>query len=457
MLDAAEIDVAPNLLNTLNPAVRLPLVKDQSSALQFQGNFGVFRTYVPSRFGGVLEVGCNSTGAQVVVAYQGNPVVDAAGKAVPKGATVKATIPSGQFGWFDIAVSGVSGTYSMWALFSEIGIARDGSSDSADPLIPWNFWYFPFAKSRADFTAWGSSKLQPCTKYETAFGKSNVLQWEKDNHNDPDGTQLGWVGHCHNSAPASILFKPPDPAGKTVGSTNFSCEELKFFAAEFYGQKGVDNSPWGLPGTGPMGRQGFFQENKPEDNPKRFGTLIAGLHNALRTTLHDNRQAGFMDMRDVSGSDPAAVWNQAIYKYVAQMWETTPVGDWHDIQVQNTLFGNEDVMPADFSSSGSPAKIVANGPGAGGTPKDAEWDPTAISRNGLLNYRVIFKPDGDINATHANNEWQSAQTGDGKTGLYGPRFLFVPSKPGVNPGPDGNTNIDPGDTTSLLELRDSFK
>ena len=166
MLDSAKF-VAPNLINTLNPGVRLPLVQDQSSALQFQGTFGIFRTWVPSRFGGVLEVGCNQSGAQVAVEFQGNPVVDAAGNPVPKGSTVKCTIPSGHFGWFDIAVSGVSGTYSMWALFSEIGVARDG----ADPLIPWNFWYFPYARSRAEFTAWGSSTLQPCTKYETAFGK----------------------------------------------------------------------------------------------------------------------------------------------------------------------------------------------------------------------------------------------------------------------------------------------
>ncbi len=450
MLDSAKF-VAPNLINTLNPGVRLPLVQDQSSALQFQGTFGIFRTWVPSRFGGVLEVGCNQSGAQVAVEFQGNPVVDAAGNPVPKGATVKCTIPSGQFGWFDIAVSGVSGTYSMWALFSEIGVARDG----ADPLIPWNFWYFPYARSRAEFTAWGSSTLQPCTKYETAFGKSNVLQWEKANHNDPNGTQLGWVGHCHNSSPASIVFKTPDPAGKTVGTTTFSCEELKYFAAEFYGQKGNDKFSWGLPGSGPMGRQGFFQQNKPEDNPKRFGTLIPDLHKAIRTLLKDNQQAGFMDLRDVSGTDDSAVWNQAIYKYVAQMWETTPVGDWHDIQIQTTLFGNEDVhAPADFSSSGSPATIVA---GVGGAPSDAAWDSSAISRNELLNYRLIFKPDGDINATHAKNEWQSAQTGDGATGLHAPRFLFIPQKPGVNPGPDGNTNIDAADIITLLDLRDSFK
>src|SRR5579884_3944640 len=270
-----EVRVAPNLVNTLNPAVRLPLLENQGSALSFQGTFGVFRTWVPSRFGGVLEVGCDQPGAQVVVTFQNNPVVDGGGNPVPKGPTVKCTIPAGQFGWFDIAVGKVSGTYRMWAMFSEIGLARDG----ADPLIPWNFWYFPYAKSQAQFTAWGSSGLKPCTKYEQAFGKTNVLQWEKANHNDPTGTELGWVGHCHNSAPASILFKTPNAAGKTVNGVNFICEELKYFAAEFFGQKGDEGFSWGLPQT--AFRKGFFQQHKPEDNPKRFGTIIPDLHKAL--------------------------------------------------------------------------------------------------------------------------------------------------------------------------------
>ena len=451
MFDADEVDVAPNLINTLNPAVRLPLLESRAVGLTFEGTFGVFRTWVPSRFGGELEVGCDKPGAEVVVTFQDNPVVDAAGAPVPKGSTVKCTVPAGQFGWHDIAVGKVSGSYRMWATFSEIGIAREG----ADPLIPWNFWYFPYARSQAEFTAWGSSGLHPCTKYETAFGRSGVLQWELDHHNDPSGTQLGWVGHCHNSAPASIIFKTPDPAGKTVGGVAFSCEELKYFAAEFYGRKGNDHFGWGLPETG--FRKGFFQEHKPEDNPKRFGTLIPDFHKAFRSLLRDDQRAGFMDLRDISGGDHSAVWNQAIYKYVAQMWETTPHGDWHDIQVRTTLFGNEDKIPGDFSSSGSPARITATGPGPGGTPKDTFQDSsTPIFRNEILRYRLIYKPDGEINAKHAKNEWQSAETEDG-TGLHAPRFLFVVDKPTGNSDPDGNTQIDLGDIPALLELRDVFK
>lgn len=205
----------------------------------------------------------------------------------------------------------------------------------------------------------------------------------------------------------------------------------------------------GLPESG--FRKGFFQENKPEDNPKRFGTLVADFHKAIRTLLVDEQRGGFMDFRDSAGTGPEEVWNQAVYKYVAQMWETTPHGNWHDIQVETTLFANEDSMRPDFTSSGSPATVSGN-------PKDAvlNSDADAIFRNDLTRYRLIFKPDGDINATHANNEWQSVTSADG-TGLYAPRFLFVPQKPTGNSTPDGNTTIAVGDIAGLLELRDTFK
>src|SRR5204863_8147210 len=123
----------------------------------------------------------------------------------------------------------------------------------------------------------------------------------------------------------------PDPAGKTVGGVHFTCEELKYFAAEYVGRAGSDTTPWWVPGSGRMGREGFFQEHKPEDNPKRFGTLIADFHKAIRNVFLIDQKAGCMDLRDASGAQHEEVWNQAVYKYVARMWETTPHVDWHDI------------------------------------------------------------------------------------------------------------------------------
>ena len=47
-----------------------------------------------------------------------------------------------------------------------------------------------------------------------------------------------------------------------------------------------------------------------------------------------------MDLRDSSGSDDSAVWNQAVYKYEAHFFETTPHSDWMDLQVK-TVFEEE--------------------------------------------------------------------------------------------------------------------
>ena len=69
MFDCGEIRVAPNLINTLNPTTRLPLLEDESLALSFEGTIGMFRTWVPSRFGGTLEIGCDQPGAKLKQAH----------------------------------------------------------------------------------------------------------------------------------------------------------------------------------------------------------------------------------------------------------------------------------------------------------------------------------------------------------------------------------------------------
>ena len=193
MFDCGEIRVAPNLINTLNPTTRLPLLEDESLALSFEGTIGMFRTWVPSRFGGTLEIGCDQPGAKIAVAYKKSPAVDDAGNPVAKSSRVVCTVAPGQFGWWEIAVDKVAGTYRMWALFKEVGIARDGSSDDDDPLIPWNFCIFPTPKACKLFRLGAARICSRVKKYETAFSKAGVLDWEKAHHNDPTGTELGWV------------------------------------------------------------------------------------------------------------------------------------------------------------------------------------------------------------------------------------------------------------------------
>jgi len=452
--------VAPNLLNSVGPWRRLPLVETEDDALPFEG-LGLFRTYVPSNLGGLLEIACDQPESQVTVSYPkpGDVLKDLADKPIAPAQRFVYPVRLGEHGWFYSAVGKVKGSYNVWARFWEIGLAREAEDDNAEPLIPWNFWYWPNAASRKEVTAWGSSVLQPCQKYEAAFGRSGVLDWEEAHHNDPDGTKEAWHGHCHNSAPAAMIFKPPPDEGLTMGGQSFSCEELKFFATEFVGRYGDVRGIWGLPGSGPLRRRGPYHENKPADKPELFGKLVGDFHQNLARELLRNYSPLLMDLRDSTGSDHAEVWNQAIYKYVAQFYETTPHGDWKDIQVTTWLHANEDTLPAGFKSSGLPAQVVARGPRAEGKPKDAvpAPSPPAIRRDQVLCYQLIFKDGGAVDTKNPKNRW-SSNTFRG-TELFAPRFMFVPHKVRATPDPegDGNPRIERDDVLKMWELWDRYK
>lgn len=357
-----------------------------------------------------------------------------------------------------VLVGNVSGAYKMWALFWEIGVAREANNDTSEPLIPWNFWYFPYGGPgvNPDFTAWGSSKLQPCQRYEKAFGGTDVFSWEKDNHDNKDGTAQGWWGHCHNSAPASMIFKTPPEGGTTFNKVNFLCEELKFLATEYFGSAGQIEYIWGLPGPD---RTGFFQENKPSDDPKRFGTLIGDFHHNLQSQILFKRIPLLMDLRDATGGDHSAVWNQAIYKYTAQMCETPGSENWKDVTFKTTLNANDDRLKGDFTSSGLPATIE-DGPVGGGHDAVPDSSADAIRRDEFLVYRMIFKDDGTVDSANANNRWFNVTLSGKNTDLHAPRFMFAPKKPAMKSAaekPDGNPHIAISDVLKVLELRDRFK
>jgi hypothetical protein len=469
------VHVAPNLLNSIGPWRRLPLLEDEKDPLAFEG-LGMFRTYIPSNLGGVLEVGCNQDKAKIIINHPkpGDNLKNFVGQPIPPAKRVFYPVKIGQHGWFYIAIGNVSGVYQVWARFYEVAVARESEDETADPLVPWNFWYWPNAASRKELTAWGSDVLQPCQKYEAAFGRQGVFDWEKTNHNDPNGTAEGWFGHCHNSAPASMIFKPPPDDGKSFGGQSFLCEELKFFATEFFGRYGTLKVGWSLKETKP--RQGPFQQNKPADKPRMFGTIIGEFHQALARQLLVDGSPVLMDLRDSSGSDHTAVWNQAVYRYAAQFYETTPHGDWRDIQVKTRLHANDDTMlEPDFRSSGLPAEIMVDD--IRGAPryktaapaKDAPNKP-AIRRDQLLLYRLIFKEDGTIDTRNPKNEWTSNTYLHGVDGdsygneLFAPRFMFTPGKVTASPNAqgsgqpdDGNPRLVRADVLSLLELRDRYK
>jgi len=203
-----------------------------------------------------------------------------------------------------------------------------------------------------------------------------------------------------------------------------------------------------------MGRSGFFQENKPSADPKKFGTLIGDFHRSLQNQILLKRLPLLMDLRDATGSDNSAVWNQAIYKYTAQMWETPASNNWLDITLKTTLNANDDRMNGNCSSTGVPANITPNPLGGG---PDAVPAAGAIRRDQSLGYHLFFKEDGTLDSGNAKNEWSSVTLDSNGTDLHSPRFMFAPKKPAGNSSPDGNPNIVVSDVLLLLELRDRFK
>lgn len=456
--------VAPNLTNTLGFWKRLPLVENSSSGMPHAGRVGMFRVYIPSNFGGILEIGTDDPKRKISIHYpkpDSDRVKDRADKEHTLDAMVKYHVPKGQHGWHYVYIGGPHATaYRVHAMFREVGLAGIEKGKDADPLVPWNFWYFPYSdKANEKFTAWSTkSHLEPCQRYEKAFGKAGVFQWEIDQHHTPFIGDASWVGHCHNSAPASMIFEIPPDAGKDHNGEKFTCEELKFFATEFFGLYGQLDYVWGLPGTGSMGRNGPYQEKRPNDDPALFGKQVIPLIDALRKALLEERLPALVDMRNSNGTEHSEVWNQAVYKYEAWMWETTPHGDWQDIQMKTVLYANEDIMPAGAISSGAPAEIIADGPKSGGVPKDTKPHPKNAQRNEELLFHVFFDNDGKLKKS-SKTRWLSTTIRGKSALLHAPRFMFTPKKPATTPisKGDGNPMIDRADILSLLPLRSRFK
>src|SRR6266404_3193241 len=96
-----DIRVAPNLLNSVGPWRRLPLVQDETDGLSFEG-LGLFRTYVPSNLGGVLIVDCDQPDSKVTVSHPkpGDQLKDLAGKPIPPADQFYYEVRLGEHGWF---------------------------------------------------------------------------------------------------------------------------------------------------------------------------------------------------------------------------------------------------------------------------------------------------------------------------------------------------------------------
>jgi hypothetical protein len=229
---------------------------------------------------------------------------------------------------------------------------------------------------------------------------------------------------------------------------DFTCEELKFYATEYFGNFGKVKFKWGLPGTGPMGRNGPFQENRPSDDSKMFGKVLVKFLEVFRTQIRDGGRALMMDLRDISGTAHEEVWNQAVYQYAIRYWQNKAT-DLRLTEGLMAIFANEDFMPPGGTSSGVPSDIKT-------VHGEKQAHPNGSGREQVCRFRVRFKNNGQLDETSTDNRWRDVKAKGSK--LHAPRFAFIVEKPATapDPGGDGNPLIDPKDVLAMLPVRSKF-
>jgi hypothetical protein len=438
--------VAPNVDNTLTvPVRRLPL----GVPIPTDAGPTRWKVWVPTALGGLLTIS-HSAATQI-------DIQQPLGTSLATGTTEATTVVA--FGDCWVVIAGDSG--ALFATLVQKAWSRMADGDpTADPLLPWNFYYWPSNQSSPDAV----KARAILKKYAFAVGNSGIQadDWEFANHQVPGAA--GWAGHCHNAAPASALFE--QPVAQTINGTDFDEEEMELLATEWFGNFGVVQQDWWLQnGTIPTPYNPAQFDGlaylKPGD-PKDRGTLIQGLGHvydspAMAVQRADQwvalagGEAGFPDwaktqfgqlaasffiqiqtslgqlqtsrgvgggpltsnMRSYVGADgPDQVWNQIFFYYeatFAETWPSDPQDD-HDIKIACDLYSNIDQFP----SPGLPGAVVATEVSPGTSSTDCQLYKNV--------WRIVFDDSGQINPSDDRNEWVSLQNDSGEE-LYAPTNL----------------------------------
>ncbi|OJW18646.1 MAG: hypothetical protein BGO49_23235 [Planctomycetales bacterium 71-10] len=143
----------------------------------------------------------------------------------------------------------------------------------------------------------------PLLKYDQLFGTS-ARAWEAVNTQNNDISR--WPGHCLGGAVASIAFNDPLPAP----GTGMTKDELKALYAEL-GENHLNHRIGDYAADIPAG--------PPRPGPDATDWKAPRVHAMFETHIRGERQALLSNMRAFPprGTE-AEVWNQAIYKYVAE-------------------------------------------------------------------------------------------------------------------------------------------
>lgn len=444
--------VAPNILNTVDLLHRLPLMRRVGDAQVFEYGLGAHLVRVPSDGGGRLRIGLRhaKSGDELSVIGPDGTVYDGG-----PGREVRLEIEALKrgSGLFVAGVRAPRKRYEIYATFEEIGAAKTASGKY---LIPWNFWYFPYAADLKEKSAWGSSVTRPLHKYEEAFGVSGVVDWELDNHRKLTGGK-SWEGHCNIAALASIAFEPPPKEGVEENGVRFECEEIKLLAAEVLGRYADLDDAWT-----PLSfsrHAADLRKKKPSEDPGLFGSdemLVTFLEHLSREIRMQGRALA-MDLRDATGKDPEEVWNHAVFYYATRYWQLD-AEDPTLVEGEVELLANADTWGGS-ESSGMPASVAAAG-------EDEIFDYRNTDRAiRKCRFRVRFTPAGKLARGATDNQWLSViaivrneQGKDSAIKTFAPVYSVRVKQlsTAIQSEEHANPFVDRTDVLRLIRLRSEF-
>lgn len=441
--------VAANTPNTLAPnMVRLPIGRTARDSNPV-GPQSYFWLMIPTRFGGLLTVRSNN-----VTEGSSVQIINGSSAALTRrDREVEFQVPRGQRDpLYIVAEGGGSDGRSVSCTFAQTGIARDGRT----PLVPFNFWFWPSARqfTNGETNPDADRAIDVLRRYAQAVSKDADIaeRWERDNHGRDRGPP--WMGHCHNMAAASILFE--EPVNRTIAGVSFTAEELELIAGEWYGAFGQQKRVWTLERGDPVDNidklrpTHLFKPAEPKtpaaalqalrshlpdlnnDSLQRlvafvlqrlgplettitswFGERASALYAALVENVLVEGHALVGDLRSAHRSGGAGeVWNHAVFAFRGTYREVEPVGDWKDIEIECTLFANEDYT-ARLGSVGLPAAI---------TNEQIETRGR-VQRISFQGFRLVFDDAGDVAGADPRNLWRFCRNATGDE-LYAPSFLL---------------------------------
>jgi len=360
-------------------------------------------------------------------------------------------------GWHYAQLVNSDANVTIWLY--EQGFAREAGEHDADPIIPWNFYFWsssrlmaagnetPVAFLASDDVR-NMSGYSPFEKFDEEFElDTQSFDWEADpqhdSHNDlgrNEPNPITWQGHCNWMGAASIVLQTPVGIQGPQHNVDFDAEELKLFAAEYAGNHTQDTKVWELsdhadvmPGNAssvihllpalvvhdPLAPQ--WKCDRAAQDRLLLGPVAAGFFTTLRDQLAHNGHPLLLDMRATYQDGEALrtksdeVWNQASFYYEAWYSEHGDASDRdadtrqaQDLAVSITLHANAD---GELPTTDPPADVVND---------NIVMDP-GHSWNRTYVLRLQFTNNGNVDPNDASNTWDECKSGDADCFL--PRYL----------------------------------